>query len=51
MSETKSTFETLEVWIKGRDLRNNVFINYKSDINEVIKLLNGYIKYLKGRIV
>ena len=121
MSVTKSTFETLEVWIKGRELRkkisditkkfppeekyrltdqmlrasrsvtaniseghgrfhyqeniqfcrhsrgslfelidhiyvaldegyidNSDFINCKSDINDEIKLLNGYIKYLKG---
>jgi len=121
MSVTKSTFETLEVWIKGRELRkkiseltkkfppeekyrlidqmlrasrsvtaniaeghgrfhfqeniqfcrhsrgslyelidhiyvaldenyidNNDFIDCKSDINDEIKLLNGYIKYLKG---
>jgi len=24
VSETKSTFETLEVWIKGRELRNKI---------------------------
>ncbi|MCF8298210.1 MAG: four helix bundle protein [Saprospiraceae bacterium] len=122
MTEIKSTFETLEVWIKGRELRKkfskltksfpsdekykltdqiirasrsvtaniaegygrfhykeniqfcrisrgslfelvdhiyvaldeeyiekNIFDNLKNDINEEIKLLNGYIKYLKGR--
>lgn len=122
MSDTKSTFETLEVWIKGRELRikfskltksfpvvekykltdqiirasrsvtaniaegygrfhyqeniqfcrisrgslfeliehlyvaldeeyidKNTFTNLKTDINDEIRLLNGYIKYLKGR--
>ncbi|MCK4701517.1 MAG: four helix bundle protein [Bacteroidales bacterium] len=28
---------------------NNDFNNYKSDINEVIKILNGYIKYLETK--
>lgn len=122
MSERKSTFETLDVWKKGRELRNKIsklaksfpseekyrladqmirasrsvtaniaegygryhyqeniqfcrqsrgslyelidhlyvalnekyfdnndFINYKSDIDEVIKILNGYIKFLETR--
>jgi len=122
MSEMKSTFETLEVWIKGRALRvkfskltksfpavekykltdqiirasrsvtaniaegygrfhyqeniqycrisrgslfeliehiyvaldedyidKNTFTNLKTDINDEIKLLNGYINYLKKR--
>lgn len=120
MSETKSTFETLEVWIKGRELRNEIsrlcegfpptekyrlvdqlirasrsvtaniaegygrfhyqeniqfcrqargslyelidhlivaldetyideeyYLKFKTNINELIKILNGYIKYLK----
>ena len=122
VSEPKSTFETLEVWKKGRELRKNIselsktfpaderfkltdqiirasrsvtaniaeghgrfhfqeniqfcrqargslyelidhfyvaldeayienndFINYKTKIYGIIKLLNGYIKYLKTR--
>jgi len=122
MSERKSTFETLEVWKKGRELLNKIskltksfpseekyrlkdqmirasrsvtaniaegygryhyqeniqfcrqargslyelidhfyvaldeeyidnndFNNYKSDINEVIKILNGYINFLETR--
>jgi len=32
-------------------LNNNDFINYKSDIDEVIKMLNGFIKYLKENYV
>ena len=124
MSENKSTFETLEVWIKSRDMRNRIsklsknfpseekyrltdqmirasrsvtaniaegygryhfqeniqfcriargsffelvdhltvaldenyideeiYRNLKSNILEIIRLLNGYIKYLKGRKV
>ena len=122
MNETKSTFETLEVWIKGRELRRRIseltkklppdekyklidqmlrasrsvtanvaegygrfhyqeniqycrqargslyelidhfsvaldekyinqesFKKYKSETFEVVKMLNGYIKYLKNR--
>ncbi|MBE9509499.1 MAG: four helix bundle protein [Bacteroidetes bacterium] len=122
MSERKSTFETLDVWKKGRELRNKIskltksfpseekyrltdqmirasrsvtaniaegygryhyqeniqfcrqargslyelidhlyvaldeeyidnndFNNYKSDINEVIRILNGYIKFLETK--
>ncbi|MBU1013645.1 MAG: four helix bundle protein [Bacteroidetes bacterium] len=122
MNETKSTFETLEVWIKSREMRkkiailsksfpmeekyklmdqmirasrsvtanisegygrfhfqeniqfcrqargslyelidhlyvgldegyidNDNFINHKTEIFELIKILNGYIKYLKER--
>ena len=122
MSERKSTFETLDVWKKGKELRNKIskltknfpseekykltdqmirasrsvtaniaegygryhyqeniqfcrqargslyelidhlyvaldekyidnndFNNYKSDINEVIRILNGYIKFLETK--
>jgi four helix bundle protein len=37
----------LYVALDEKYIDNNDFINYKSDIDEVIKILNGYIKYLK----
>ena len=37
----------LYVALDEKYIDNTDFINYKSDIDEVIKILNGYIKYLK----
>ncbi len=45
MTETKSTFETLEVWIKSRDLRNKISILSKSfPSEEKYKLVDQMIR-------
>lgn len=45
MSETKSSFETLEVWIKSRELRNNISKLSKSfPAEEKYKLIDQMIR-------
>ncbi len=47
-----SLFEIIDhlyVALDENYINNNVFFDLKSDVFEAIKILNGYIKYLKDR--